>query len=82
MTWLAIARRQSRGESELDPYRLPERAVVLTIVDPPDQPAPLPGRQLGVGRLADQRIPEQANRAGPFGPNVRRSFNRLNLWIV
>ncbi len=52
-----------------DPHRLPERALVLPLGERAHQPAPLLRRQLPVGGLADQRIPEQADRAGPFGPN-------------
>ena len=40
------------------PHRLPERAVVLRLREGPDQPAPLPGRQLG---SAASRISEYRN---------------------
>ena len=67
-------RRQSRIHRSIvardDAHRLPERALMLTRGKVADQPAALPGGQLRVGGLADQRVPEQPDRAGPFGPDL------------
>jgi hypothetical protein len=53
-----------------DAHRLPERAHMLTRDEVTDKPAALLGGQLRVGGLADQRVPEQPDRAGSFGPDL------------
>ena len=52
------------------PHRLTKRAGMLAGRQLTHQPAPLPGGQSRLGCLADQRIPEQRNRPGPFGPDL------------
>ena len=55
---------------DLDP--LPGRAGVLASGEVADQPAPGPGRQLRVGGLPDQGVPEQGDVPRPIGPAAPR----------
>jgi hypothetical protein len=52
-----------------DPHRLPERACVLPLREGTHDPAPLLRAQPTVGGFPDQGVPEQPDRAGPFGPH-------------
>ena len=48
------------------PHRLAERPGMLAGGQLADQPASLPGRQPRIGRLPDQRVPEQRDSTGPL----------------
>jgi hypothetical protein len=49
-------------------HRLAERARMRPAGQFPDQPPPLPGRQAGIGGLADQLVTKQGHPVRTLGP--------------